>query len=246
MEQAIAVKECKNCNILKSLDLFSKRGNKCKDCYKSDSRKRTEKYRDNKKNSKLITNTKVCKKCLIEKDNSEYKGRRVCISCFNEDRLFRYYKKENREPKIKDDDWYKTKQLRSYQKSYECHKKRLKEDLVYKLSKYTGTFIRGSLKRCNYTKKSRTYEILGCSYEEFKLYLESKFEYWMTWENQEKYNGELNFGWDIDHIEPLFPEGIERTEEDIIRLNHYTNLRPLCSKVNRDIKKNNHMENILL
>jgi len=37
--------------------------------------------------------------------------------------------------------------------------------------------------------------------------------------------------------EPLFPEGIIRTEEDI-RLNHYTNLQPLCSKVNRFIKKN--------
>ena len=26
-------------------------------------------------------------------------------------------------------------------------------------------------------------------------------------------------------------------EEDILKLNHYTNLQPLCSKINRDIKK---------
>ena len=43
-------------------------------------------------------------------------------------------------------------------------------------------------------------------------------------------------GWDIDHIEPL---ANATCEEDIIRLNHYTNLRPLCSKVNRDIKRDN-------
>jgi len=29
------------------------------------------------------------------------------------------------------------------------------------------------------------------------------------------------------------------TEEDVIKLNHYTNLQPLCSKINRDIKRGN-------
>jgi hypothetical protein len=57
----------------------------------------------------------------------------------------------------------------------------------------------------------------------------------MTWENRGLYNGELNYGWDIDHIIPL---DTAETIQDIIRLNHYTNLQPLCSKVNRDIKKN--------
>jgi hypothetical protein len=56
----------------------------------------------------------------------------------------------------------------------------------------------------------------------------------MSWENKGLYNGELNYGWDIDHIIPLSSADIE---EDIIRLNHYTNLQPLCSKVNREIKK---------
>jgi hypothetical protein len=56
----------------------------------------------------------------------------------------------------------------------------------------------------------------------------------MNWENRGLYNGELNYGWDIDHKIPL---STAETEEEIYKLNHYSNLQPLCSKVNRDIKK---------
>ena len=56
----------------------------------------------------------------------------------------------------------------------------------------------------------------------------------MTWENRGKYNGELNYGWDIDHIIPL---ATAKTEEDLIKLNHFSNLQPLCSKINRNIKR---------
>ena len=48
------------------------------------------------------------------------------------------------------------------------------------------------------------------------------------------YTGEINIGWDIDHIVPL---SSAKTEEDLIKLNHYTNLQPLCSQTNRYIKR---------
>lgn len=56
----------------------------------------------------------------------------------------------------------------------------------------------------------------------------------MNWGNRGKYNGELNHGWDIDHIIPL---SSATTEEELLKLNNFNNLQPLCSKVNRDIKK---------
>ena len=100
--------------------------------------------------------------------------------------------------------------------------------------------ILNSIKRGGYTKRSRTYEILGCTYEEFLIHIESQWEPWMNWNNHGLYNGEFNHGWDFDHIEPIKPNGVERTEEEIIKLNHYSNFRPLCSYINRYIKKNTY------
>jgi hypothetical protein len=92
------------------------------------------------------------------------------------------------------------------------------------------------LKKRNIIKKSKTFEILGCTIEEFKLHLESKFESWMNWVNYGKYNGEYGYGWDIDHIIPL---SSAKTEEEILKLSYYSNLQPLCSKINRDEKRDN-------
>ena len=45
--------------------------------------------------------------------------------------------------------------------------------------------------------KLRTVELLGCSLDELKTYLESKFQPGMTWDNYSRN------GWTIDHILPL-------------------------------------------
>ena len=113
-------------------------------------------------------------------------------------------------------------------------KEKYSSDTNYKIKSQIRALIYKIFKRNGVSKNSKTVEILGCSFEELKLYLESKFEPWMTWENKGLYNGDFNYGWDIDHIIPL---ASAEKEEDIIKLNHYTNLQPLCSKVNRDIKR---------
>jgi hypothetical protein len=112
------------------------------------------------------------------------------------------------------------------------------KDSLYVLRVKIRKTISQSFKRTGYNKKSHTYDILGCSYEEFKTYLESKFESWMNWENKGLYDGKtLNYGWDIDHIIPVYSAA---NEEEIIKLNHYTNLQPLCAYYNRHIKFNNY------
>lgn len=82
-------------------------------------------------------------------------------------------------------------------------------------------------------KKQLTY--LGVLLKNLNYIQISLWESWLNWNNHGLYNGEHNFGWDIDHIEPI---SNAKNEDDIIRLNHYINLRPLCSYTNRYIKRN--------
>ena len=65
-------------------------------------------------------------------------------------------------------------------------------------------------------KNTRTAEIVGCTWDELAAHIESKFTEGMTWENRSL--------WHVDHIIPL---KIAATAEDIIRLNHWSNLQPL-------------------
>ena len=107
-------------------------------------------------------------------------------------------------------------------------------DILFKISCNFRSALGRAIRLGSYYKSRKTEEILGCSFEFLMGYLESKFEPWMDWSNYGKYNGELNYGWDSDHIVPL---SSARTEEELLKLLHHTNLQPLCSKVNRDIKK---------
>lgn len=67
-----------------------------------------------------------------------------------------------------------------------------------------------------YSKRGRTHEILGCDYDKFVEHIESQFTSGMCWENRST--------WHIDHKIPL---ASATCESDLIRLNHYSNLRPL-------------------
>jgi hypothetical protein len=153
------------------------------------------------------------------------------------------YRKNNPEKSKQSTKKYKDRnkdKVEAYRKKYKTRKNELQKikkttDPLFALSTKIRQTILKSLGRK--TKgSSRTEEILGCSFSEFKKYIESKFQPWMSWDNRGKYNGELNYGWDLDHIMPL---ASAKTEKEIIALNHHTNFQPLCSKINRDIKRNN-------
>jgi len=170
------------------------------------------------------------------------------------------YRQNNKEKKAKADKNYvknnKEKVTLNKKIYYENNKKeilvknriyvkyRRKTDVVFNLQHSIRALIGLSITKKGYTKKSRTFEILGCSYEDFKIHLEKQFESWMNWENKgNPKDGKIepNKTWDIDHIIPL---ATATSEEDIIKLNHYTNLRPLCSYYNRVIKRHNLEEDL--
>jgi hypothetical protein len=228
------MKVCFKCKEEKSIELFFKNKNSkdglhasCKNCQKNginyDSVKRSEyynntKYRDREKNKERRRNYYINNKEKENLQSREYKESNR--NDLNKKVMIYYYNN-------KDTDKFKERRRRYKKDRYD-------NDILFKLYINTGSLIRNSFNNNGYSKKSKTFKILGCSFEEFKLYLESKFENWMTWENRGLYNGELNYGWDIDHI---IPSSSAKSEDDIIKLNYYTNLQPLCSKINRDIKK---------
>lgn len=137
----------------------------------------------------------------------------------------------NKEPKIR----IRLTPEEKKEKKRLYYKKRMEEPL-FKLSKNIRRRILSSLKRKNLYKTTNTQIMIGCSFEDFKKHIESLWEDWMNWDNYGLYNGEPNYGWDIDHIKPT---SIAKTEEEMIKLFHYTNTQPLCSYYNRVIKQDN-------
>lgn len=105
-------------------------------------------------------------------------------------------------------------------------RERRKTDPLYKLRNNISRRIRENLNK-GYKSKS-TKKIIGCTIEELKLYLESKFSEGMSWDN---------YGdWHIDHIIPI---SSAKNDSEVYKLNHYTNLQPLWAEDN--IKKSNNI-----
>src|ERR1035437_9278112 len=111
--------------------------------------------------------------------------------------------KNNKKKASKTNKIYREKNKELIAKKNKIYEKnKILTDKLFKLKHNVKTMISSSFKTKGFVKKSKTLLILGCSFDEFKLYLESKFEPWMNWDNKGKYNGELNYGWDIDYIIP--------------------------------------------
>lgn len=254
--------KCNNCKSEKDISEFVKNRYKkngilsiCKICfrekYKQSKDKRRQYYQENKQKwtEYYIENKEEISEYKREyrKENIDHireKNKQYVQE--NKEILKLKWKKYREENKDKISQWFEDNyEYRiEYRKEY-SDRKEVKEkrnidrknrrlnDEVYKIKENIRCRIQGSLRSKKYRKNLKTESILGCTYEEFKHHLESKFEAWMSWSNYGLYNGDLNYGWDIDHIIPL---SSATSEEEVLKLNHFTNLQPLCSKVNRDIK----------
>lgn len=176
--------------------------------------------------------TKVCKKCGIEKNICEFNkdrhnkkdGRRYrCRECTRIEYREFYY--ENRITEIDRQVNYQTnnKENVKIKRNSRFHEK-YNNDLLYKLKINLRNRIKHFLRSKNFNPKlNLTYNIIGCSPEEFKQFIESKFVDGMSWENYS------HKGWHIDHVIPL---SSANTEEEVFKLCHYTNLQPLWSNEN--------------
>ena len=101
-------------------------------------------------------------------------------------------------------------------------KQKYKEDPLYNYKERCRAVLRNALKLGSYKITSKPYKLLGCSYDYFKTHIENQFTEGMNWDNR----GE----WHYDHIIPI---SNAKTEEEVNKLNHYTNFQPLWAKDNR-------------
>lgn len=189
--------------------------------------------------------TKCCTKCFIDKELSEFyktKGgkfgvKSICKSCieykyvkkgrrcnpdFNMKEYQKEYQKKYREDNrdiIKED---RVKRYSENREHYSLHakeynKRRRDEDIMFRLKGNMRNLIKNSFLR-KFTKKSKkTIDILGCDYEFFLSHLVNLFDEYMSIDNYGTY-------WEIDHIIPI---SLATDIDELIKLNHYSNLRPL-------------------
>jgi hypothetical protein len=187
--------------------------------------------------------TKICSKCKVEKllydfpkDKNRCDGYYVyCKECRN-----RLYQSKSSEIKEKSRNYYYDNKEKNQTKILERNRlwrknnpsyttDRKKTDPAFKLIKNLRRRLNRFINFTYITKRSTTITLVGCSPKELKLFLENKFTDNMSWENY----GE----WHIDHIIPL---SSAKTEEDLYKLSHYTNLQPLWAKDN--LSKSNKLD----
>jgi len=101
-------------------------------------------------------------------------------------------------------------------------KKNLKKtSLPHLLDARVRSRIKWAFKRAGFEKNMRDMDIIGISMKDYAVYIESKFEKGMSIETKDT--------WHIDHRIPL---ATARSREELIRLLHYTNTRPMWIKDN--------------
>jgi hypothetical protein len=112
----------------------------------------------------------------------------------------------------------KEKQSQYNKQAYEKRKVRYANDVNFRLAANLRNRLNKAIKN-NY-KVGSAVKDLGCSIEDFKKYIESKFQTGMTWGNWSR------DGWHIDHIVPLYKLDLTNLEQFKIACN-YTNMQPL-------------------
>ena len=183
---------------------------------------------------------KIRSKVYNEKNKEKIKEQKKAYRERNKDKFIEYkkdWRKSNRERLlVKGKTYYETnkeiikiknKNYRSRQevkqKRNDALRLRRKNDIQYRLNFMLRKRLTTAIK--NNQKSGSAVKDLGCTIEELKQYLESKFSPGMTWDNHG-----LN-GWHIDHIKPLVSFDLTDRKQ-LLEACHYTNLQPLWAKDN--------------
>lgn len=157
------------------------------------------------------------KKELAKENKKQYdKQYRETNQNYIKQRRHQYYL-DNKDTYLEKTKQYQLENKTRYkQLNREYMKKRRHADPSFRISSNLRTRIWHAIK--GYSKSASTTELVGCTIEELKAHLESKFTEGMTFEN---------YGmWHVDHILPCASFDLSDPETQN-KCFHYTNLQPL-------------------
>lgn len=190
----------------------------CRDC--KELKPASEFYKKKDYTDGLFPYCKICQNIRSKKAMKKYlnteKGKKTLKEYEDSGRKNEYLKKYRASEKVKKK--ISEASLKYYFKNI--------DDPLFKTTHRIRGLIRSSLKRYNYSKNSRTAHILGVEFDEFREYIEGKFEKNMSWDN----HGE----WELDHIIPI---SSAKNIQEIYDLNYFLNFQPLWE--NENIQKKN-------
>jgi len=118
----------------------------------------------------------------------------------------------------------------------EDQRQRYHNDINRKIS----TCLRSRLNKAleDNVKSDSTMKLIGCTIDELRIYLESQFEPWMSWENHGPYDPNRKT-WHFDHIVPMSAYDL-RDPEQQREACKFSNIRPFLAE--RNLKKGNKHE----
>lgn len=104
-------------------------------------------------------------------------------------------------------------------------------DELYRERQRHGAQIRRCIKDVTYRAPLQN---VGCTPDEFRTYIDSLKEPWMTPYNFGRYDPNGPRTWQLDHITPL---GSAKTLEELRALQNFKNIRPIDSRLNVSEKR---------
>lgn len=255
------MKTCRKCGETKEFELFHKsKQNKdglhsyCKEC----SRKNTAKWKEkNRKRSREIAKKSYHKnresilvKGKIYRQNNKEKIREQVRRSYEKNlernkerdriRARERYRKNRDQMRAKSKKYYKKyyknrtpeqiEKQRKYSREYIKNKR--DNDPIFRTETNIRRMLRKSFNKKNWKRTSKTQKIIGCNWEFLYSYLKNGFE--------KKYGTPIENAKEELHIDHIVPLSTAKTEEELIKLNHYTNLQYLYASHN--LQKNNSLD----
>lgn len=201
---------CKKCDIQKELIEFSIETNRCNYCIKLYKQQWALKNKDKIKEQRRLKRLENLEEVRAKQRASYRKNKKSYI-----DRAYKWLN-ENRD--------YRNLINKEYVKN------KRKNNKIYNISCKIRHRTKELLRKKNFKKNQSFKEYIGCTVEEFALHIEKQFKQGMTWELLQC--GKIH----LDHIIPL---SFAKTEEEVYKLSHYTNIQPLWAVDN--MKKGNRI-----